>query len=239
MTDVAVDADRVDALERTVAELTNRIGVLEDTQAIRNLHHAYGYYLDKCLYEEVADLFSDEGEVRFFGGRFVGREGIRRLYIERFRNNFTGGINGPIHGFLLDHPQHQDVIHVAPDRNTAQARWRCTMQAGTHESVARPEGEGREKLRQWWEGGLYENTYVREDGVWKIKVLNYNPQWHADYETGWAHTRPNYVPFFDTTYPEDPIGPDELVEAHLWPETNVLPFHYDHPTTGKPWVPQS
>ena len=144
-------------------------------------------------------------------------------------------MNGPIPGFLLDHPLHQDVIHVASDRSTAQARWRCTMQAGTHESVARPEGAGRERLRQWWEGGLYENTYVREDGVWKFLILDYKPQWHATFEHGWSYTPPNFVPFFKTTFPEDPVGPDELIEAHLWPETRVLPFHYTHPVTGKPW----
>ena len=223
-------------LEAAVNELTRRIGVLEDTQAIRNLQHAYGYYLDKCLYEEVAGLFSDQGEVRFFGGRFVGRDGIRRLYIERFQKNFTGGKNGPIHGFLLDHPMHQDVIHVAPDRSTAQARWRCTMQAGTHESVARPDGEGRERLRQWWEGGLYENSYVREDGVWKIQRLGYFPFWHADYDKGWARTEPMSHMIPTTTFPDDPLGPDELLpDFAFFPATDVVPFHYPHPVTGREW----
>jgi hypothetical protein len=38
------------------------------------------------------------------------------------------------------------------------------------------------------------------------------------------------------TYPEDPIGPDELIDApKTWPHTSVVPFHYPHPVTGKPW----
>jgi len=28
--------------------------------AIRRLQHAYGYYLDKCLYDDVVELFTDE-----------------------------------------------------------------------------------------------------------------------------------------------------------------------------------
>ena len=89
--------------------------------------------------------------------------------------------------------------------------------------------------RQWFEGGLYENTYRKVDGVWRIHILNYCPQWHADFETGWAHTRPNYVPFLDTIYPEDPSGPDLLkADVWLWPTHKVVPFHNVHPVTGEP-----
>jgi hypothetical protein len=56
---------------------------------------------------------------------------VRRLYCDRFRQYFTGGHNGPVYGFLLDHPVLQDIVDVAPDRNTALARFRCFMQAGT------------------------------------------------------------------------------------------------------------
>ena len=56
------------ALVRQVEQLANEVGLLNDVQAIRKLQHAYGYYLDKCLYDEVVDLFAREGEVRFMGG---------------------------------------------------------------------------------------------------------------------------------------------------------------------------
>jgi hypothetical protein len=224
---------QIKALKAQVAALTHRLDIAEDIEAIRRLHHLYGYCLDKCLYQEVVDMFADDGEVQFFGGIFKGKAGVARLYIDRFRRNFTGGRNGPVYGFLLDHPMHQEVITIAEDRASAKARWRCTMQAGRHELA---DGD----TRQWFEGGLYENTYVRQNGVWKIGRLYYAPQWHADYETGWAHTRPQYLPFFDTTFPEDPVGPDELDPgAWLWPDTKVLPFHAPHPVTGAPIVPES
>jgi len=111
------------------------------------------------------------------------------------------------------------------------------MQAGLHESAAAGSPAGLP--RQWWEGGLYENEYVRENGVWKIKVLNYRPVFHATFEHGWAYTPPNYVPFFseENRYPKDPIGPDRIDNKPvLWPDTDVLPFHYDHPVTGKKWT---
>ncbi len=225
--------DQVKELQQQVNELSNEVGRLQDVNEVRHLQYKYGYYLDKCLYEEVVDLFAEDSEVRFMGGVYKGKEGVRRLYIGRFQTNFTGGKNGPVYGFLLDHPQLQAIVDVAPDRKTARARARSMMQAGRHESTT----EAESVPRQWWEGGIYENQYVKENGVWKIKVLNYRPFWHADFETGWAHTRPEYVPMAETTYPEDPDGPDELIKPvpHLWPHTNVVPFHYPHPVTGEPW----
>jgi SnoaL-like domain len=230
--------DKLASLENAVKELQHQVGVLQDIHDIRRLQHAYGYYIDKCLYDETVDLFAEDGEVWFMGAKFKGRAGVRRLYCNRFRQRFTGGINGPVPGFLLDHPQLQDIIDVAPDRRTALGRARSFMQAGRHVDHADSSREGWVP-RQWWEGGIYENTYIKEDGVWKMKILNYRPVWHADFETGWANTKPNYVPFFTKTYPEDPNGPDELMNPmpELWPATDVVPFHYPHPVTGKMWKP--
>jgi carotenoid cleavage dioxygenase len=202
--------------------------MVEDVMAIRKLHHLYGYFIDKCLYNETVDLFADDGVVRFFGGIWRGKKSVRRLYVGRFRKNFTGDHNGPVDGFLLDHMQMQDVIDVAPDRRTAKGRFRAFMAAGRHAAFGGP--------RQWWEGGLYENEYVREGSIWKISLLNYHPQWHADYETGWAHTRPAYLPFFEKTLADgDPADPDEIDRTvWLWPRHDVLPFHNAHPVTGRP-----
>jgi hypothetical protein len=224
--------DRIGVLEaqlaqmaQQVASLQNAVGVLEDTHAVRCLQHKYGYYIDKCLYDEAVALFADDCEVHFLGGIFRGKASAHRLYCEHFRNHFVGGKNGPVFGFLLDHPVMQDIVDVAPDRKTAKARLRCNMMAGRHESAG--------SVSQWWEGAIYENQYVKADGIWRIKVLNYHPVWHADFETGWAHTRPQYVPFYKDTYPANPLGPDELEDSSLWPDTDIFPFHYPHPVTGE------
>lgn len=233
--------DQIARLEKKVQSMQEQIGRLEDLDAIRKLQHAYGYYLDKCLYEEVVDLYADDGEVRFMGGIWKGKAGVRRLYVGVFGTFFAEGGNGPVPGFLLDHPQLQDIVDVAPDRSSAKARFRSLMQAGVHVDSDAPMARwGREQgihPRQWWEGGIYENEYVREDGVWKIKVLNYNPVWHADFETGWAYTKPEYIPAYSETWPDIPNGPDELDRNFLglWPHTKTVPFHYPHPVTGEPW----
>jgi hypothetical protein len=232
--------DQLAELNERVAQLSDEVARLQDVNAIRHLQFSYGYFIDKCLYDETVDCYAEDGEVEFMGGIFKGKAGIRRLYCGRFRENFTGGHNGPVYGFLLDHPQIQDIIHVDPDRKTGYARARSMMQAGRHYLGATKLSLGRiqpgsSATRQWWEGGLYENTYTREKGVWKIKRLNYRPVWHANFENGWAFTPPSYVPFFAETFPKDPIGPDQLspIKPVLWPDHDVLPFHYPHPVTGK------
>lgn len=238
----AIDSqDRVDRLAQEIESMKDQIGRLEDLDAIRKLQHAYGYYLDKCLYEEVVRLYADDGEVHFMGGIWKGKEGVRRLYVGVFGSFFADGKNGPVPGFLLDHPQLQDVVDVAADRSSAKARFRSLMQAGVHKDsdapMARRDREQGRQPRQWWEGGIYENQYVRENGVWKIKVLNYNPVWHADFDTGWAYTKPEYIPAYSETYPDNRNGPDELDKNFLglWPKTKTVPFHYAHPVTGEPW----
>lgn len=224
----AVDAEsRIAQLEERLAVLEDRVGVLDDTEAIRRLQYVYGYYLDKTFYHEVVDLFAEDSEVRFLHGIFKGKEGVRRLYAGRFLQKFAEGRNGPAYGRLLDHPQMQGVITVAPDRRTARARFRAIMQAGTHQSI---------EARQRWEGVIYENEYVKEGGRWLFKLLNLRQIWHCTYEHGWAYVGLDYPDYITETYPDDPNGPDEIDDSwHMYPDLRLFDYHYPHPITGQ-WV---
>lgn len=218
-------------LQQQVNELNKRLTTLEDQAAIKRLQFTYGYYLDKCLYQEVTDLFADDGEVVFLRGVFTGKESVKRLYIGRFRKVFTNDYNGPVFGFLLDHPQMQDIVTISECGTHAHGRFRSMMQAGLHMQAGG-------NTRQWWEGGVYENQYVKVDGKWRIKRLNYRCAFHATFENGWAYTKPNFVPFYSEKdlYPGNPQGPDSIdATAVSWPEVDVVDFHYPHPITGAPW----
>jgi hypothetical protein len=214
-------------LRAQVEELAGRVGRLEDVNAIRKLHYAYGYYIDMCMYDEVVDLFADDGEVIFLSGVYRGKAGAARLYKTWFQNFFTGGRPGPVDGFLLDHFQMQDIVTVAEDRATAKGRFRALLAGGSHHSWAEaPEG----LPAQFWEAGIYENDYVRDGGVWKIRRLDYRVQWQADYEAGWAKQEAHLRPA-DTVFPENPLGPDELLDdvRPMWPKRKHVEFHYAHP----------
>lgn len=221
----------IEELKAAVAALTERVGIIEDSAAIRRLHWAYGYYIDYNWPDAVAELFSDDAEIIFLSGIYKGKEGARRLYGTWFQNFFTDGRPGPVDGLLLDHFQMQDIITVAPDRQTAQGRFRALLIGGTHASASyKPEG----LPLQWYEGGLYENEYVKEDGVWKIKRLDYVVQWEAEYEKGWHHTTAHQQPQVQA-YPENPLGPDILIDQkrQTWPHRQALDMHYAHPVLAR------
>lgn len=226
------ESNELSDLKARVEALEHQVHVLEDVNAIKFLQYAYGYFMDKGLYEEVVDLFADDGVLSFMGGLYRGRDSVRRLYVGRLRKVFTKGQNNPIYGMLCDHNQLQGIIHVADDRQTARGRFHGFLQGGIHRTMQDPP----EHLpRQWWEAGVYENEYVREDGTWKVKFLNYNLHWQATFEDGWANSEVISINS-PVTYPEDPLGPDELhaVAPKLWPETYCVPFHYPHPVTRQP-----
>ncbi|KAJ5885058.1 hypothetical protein N7495_009568 [Penicillium taxi] len=220
------------ALITQVQQLSYELAKLKGESDVRKLHHKYGYYLDKCLYKEVADLFADHPDtyVQFLNGRFHGKEGVNRLYLERFANRFVNGRNGPMEGWLLDHLMAQDIIDFDPEAGRAKGRARTLMSAGTHQSIPSDFPGG---LRQWWEGGLYENEYILQGDKWKILRLRYYPFWHGTFESGWKNCT-NYIPLYKETFPVDVVGPDEILDdVSLWPDTRVIPFHYKHPITGE------
>jgi hypothetical protein len=210
--------------------LSRRVGRLEDVNAIRKVHYSYGYFIDYNRPEDVANLFAHDGEVIFLSGIYRGHEGVLRLYKTWFQTLFTEGKPGPIDGFLLDHFQMQDVITVADDGLTAKGRFRGLLMGGNHETRDyRPEG----LPEQFYEAGIYENDYVKENGVWKIKRLDYILQWQAEYDFGWSRTVSHLQPAA-TTFPENPLGPDELLPEvrQTWPHRSAVPFHFAHPVVG-------
>lgn len=211
--------------------LKHQVGTLEDISAIRKLHYSYGYLIDYCRYDDVVELFSEDGEVLFLSGVYKGHEGIRRLYKVWFQEYFTKSQDGPVDGFLLDHFQMQDIVDVSADRQSAKGRFRALLAGGNHESREyQPEG----LPEQFYEAGIYENEYVKENGIWKIKRLDYVVEWQAEYENGWSKTVSHLQPF-DTVYPNNPLGPDELLEVKrpAWPNRAAIRYHYAHPVTGK------
>ena len=210
--------DHDSGLKSEVDRLSNQIGRLEDANVIRKLHQTYESSLDKGLYEVVVNMFADDGEVVFNGGVFAGKDrGVRRLYCDHFSQGWTGRKIEPAPGFEPDPAQLQDVVEVAPDRKSARARFHYSMQVGTLiisdsqlVQMARLQGQG---ILRWWEDGVYEASYVKEGDGWKIKKLEFRVMSKANYTPGRAYATAIDVPAFSGVYPENPTGPDKLLNT--------------------------
>jgi hypothetical protein len=213
-------AGRVAALEaelaRSRAELEavgRRLTRLEDRDEIINLQRIYGYYLDKALFDALIDLFTDDVSLEYSGrGIYLGRERARRLMAM-----MPGGQGGLQPGMLQNHMQLQGVVHVGPEGETAQGRWRAFIMMGW------PDGKSA------WQEGIYENEYRKESGVWKISKVRFYCNVNADFDAGWAKA-PLGVPGVSAELPPDLPPSDPAYRPY--PAPYVPPFHYRHPVTG-------
>jgi hypothetical protein len=203
-------------LKDRIDQLSNQVGSLKDANAIRRLHQAYESLLDRGMYEEIVDMFTDDGEVISNGGLFSGKDGgIRRLYCERFKSGLTGKKIEPAPGFEPNPSRQHDIVEVSTDRRTATGQFPFSLQVGmpmTEDSslvaMARLQGEG---ILKWWEGGVHEASYIKVGDSWKIRRLEYRVTSKADFRPGRAYARPIDIPAFSKVYPADPTGPDKLL----------------------------
>lgn len=207
-TDVS-PAKSSDAKQR-LSDLTHRATLLQDELEIENLQRIYGYYQDRRLWDQVADLFTHDGTIEIgLRGVYVGKERIRKFL------NLLGP-DGLSDGHLYDHVQLQPIVSVAPDGLTAKARCREFGMTGVYKSHG------------YWSEGVYENTYVKDDGVWKIKSLRFFPTFITDYDKGWGKDA-QPAPTASIEFPPD-RPPTEMYE--IYPKFHIPPFHYNNPVTG-------
>jgi hypothetical protein len=204
-------ATRINLVADRLAALDSQADRLSDYDQLRNLQQIYGYYFDKALWDQVIDLFTEDAELEVGQqGRFIGKPGIRRyLY------GLTGGKQGLVHGQLNNHFQLSPVITLSPDGQSARARWRLMVQDGLLGSQAN------------WGAGIYENEYMKQDGVWKIHRLHLFVKLYAPYEGGWTRT----TPALNARYGKSTARPDRPSRSPMagWPVAFDAPMHFGNP----------
>jgi len=187
---------RIEALEA-------RALAAEDYRELMNLQAAYGYYVDKGLWDQAAALFAKDGTLEIAGrGVYVGRDRVREYlhHLPPYQD-----------GTIYNHMQLQPVLHIDSAGGTAKGRWRTLMMVGFLG------GNGR------WGEATYENSYVREDGKWRIASLHGIINFYAEYDEGWHRGGVALLRATDGLQPDRP--PSWEYEAH--PKAVIAPFHYD------------
>jgi len=210
---------RIARLEEELRDLRDRqVRELEDKDEIRRVQYMYGYYIDNRMWDEMLELFADDGATVEIGerGKYVGKASIRRFY----EDVLSGGRWGLVPKEFWNHIQLQMIITVAPDGQSAKARARGMVQVSTLPI--------ENQIR--WADGPYENTYVKEGGRWKIKDMWWVPAFYAIMKAEgdiWFASKPP-----SEVYPPDEAPqPADATLGRTW-----VPFHYPHPVTGE-WTP--
>lgn len=199
------------ALEAEVARARQRIERLKDFDALENLAGVYGFYVDKNLHDDVADLFAEDSVVEILGrGVFIGQDRVRE-----YMHNLSPV--GPRRGSLFNHMHLQPVMHVAEDGMTAEVRARLFVMFGI------------ENVNAQWGAGIYENQFVKEDGIWKFKYLHGYQTFYTNYEDGWAKKASAIFAPYDRLPPDRP----QSVPYDPYPAAFVPPFHYTNPVSGR------
>jgi hypothetical protein len=196
--------------------LSKKVSLLNDEIEVQQLQRSYGYYVDKCMWDEIADLFAADATLEIGGrGVFVGKPRVKEYM------HFLGKA-GPQPAALFDHSQWQPVTHVADDGRTAKTRLRAFIMAGGLGTESTP------GVAVWGEA-TYENEYVKENGVWKIAKLYAYFNMYTPYAEGWGKVgMPN-------THVEERLPPDRppTVVYRMYPAVGMVPYHYPNPVTGK------
>ena len=194
-------------VDTEIAALTTRVEKLEGIRAVKKLQRAFGYYVDRGLWGEAADLFTDDGTIEIgIDGVYAGRERI-----EEYLRRLHGGQEGLIYGQLNEWVTLQPAVFIAEDGRSATARWRDHGMLGQYKQHAE------------WRDGIYENTYVREDGIWKIASLHLYVNFVAPYAEGWARLEPGEGLVRSETSKNFPPDRPPTASYRPFPEVNVPP----------------
>ena len=155
--------------EATLPALETRVAALNAEDTVRNLQNAYGYYVDRKMWDDVVDLFTDDGLVEIAGvGTFKGKDGVRKA-MELM------GAQGLKEGQMNDHPSFDTLVTVAPGNREAFTRGQVLGMTGETST-----GEAT------WEFDVFRNRMVLDDGIWKIREMHIFPLLKADYKVGWG-----------------------------------------------------
>lgn len=190
----AQQADSRQALEMRIDRLQTKVESIESLRAIKRLQYAYGHYVEFGLWNDFADLFTDDAVTNYQQGA-RGRDGVRKLFLDQVGQGKLGLSDGRIYPHILFQP----VITLAPDGRSAKGRWRILAMLGGYGGTAT------------WYSGVYENEYIRDGAVWKIAVLRSEPKATAAYTAaGWkesgTHLPIHFTAGAVTTPIPDPAG---------------------------------
>jgi hypothetical protein len=184
----AVQADP--ALDTFAREVSRAEGV----RAVKTLTHSYAQFAQYGLWNDVGALFAADAIFTFDGLVKEAQTARGPAAIAAFlRARYGGGHEGlraaGLSSMFIDNP----VVNLSADGSSAKARWNALIFHG-HDGMAQIEG------------GILDNDYVLDRGVWKIAAVRYYPQFDGPYEVGWINWGGGDLPIVPYRFDVDTNG---------------------------------
>jgi hypothetical protein len=202
-------------LSDTLAGLDHRIQAMNDEDKVANLQNAYGYYVDRKMWDDATDLFTSDAVVELADvGIYQGLASIRRFH-ER------SGPQGLRYGQLNNRLIFNLLASVSPAGREARTRGVVFNMLGDYTAGTASLGID-----------VIENRFVRgADGIWRIREMRIFPIMATDYYQGWAKSRLVTAP---ETGEYAPDRPAPAADRGTLTDGVVPDFFLNHPVTGKP-----
>jgi len=199
----------------TLAGLDRRIQAMNDEDKVANLQNAYGYYVDRKMWDDATDLFTSDAIVELADvGIYQGLASIRRFH-ER------SGPQGLRYGQLNNRLIFNLLASVSPAGREARTRGVVFNMLGDYTAGTASLGID-----------VIENRFVRgADGIWRIREMRIFPIMATDYYQGWAKSRLVTAP---ETGEYAPDRPAPAADRGTLTDGVVPDFFLNHPVTGKP-----
>ena len=192
--------------------LEQRIAVMNEEDKVRNLQNAYGYYMDQKMWDDVTDLFTSDGALSIANvGVYDGPRSIRRA-LER------SGPAGLQQGQLNELMQLDMAVTIEPGGMEARSR-------GLEFGML---GEA-DKGTAYFTLAIFQNRYVKQDGIWRIREMRLFPFMKTEYAQGWAKSQVVDPPPAKEQAPDRAVLPSDVMSAGAVPV-----FFQPNPVTGKP-----
>jgi hypothetical protein len=223
----------------TLDEAKRRLARSSAWDGITNVSAAYGYYLDDSMPAGFGGVMATNGfKMTPFAGYYITRKRILEARVHGDPPTTRPGIS--FHWMV------QPVILISDDGRSATGRFRL-FQPRTGKEV----GKAGDFFAAAFYGGMYDDQYVLEDGIWRIWELTLDEPYisPAAWPDGlWAKAKdpPKDRPkrtFSGGNFPPDvPLTALGQREEHFWGGTgetlqwpSILPmwFQYTNPVTGR------
>jgi hypothetical protein len=205
------------AQRQRVAELNAQLACLQSESQVRSLQSSYGFYMDRRMWDDIADLYAADGSFEpGQRGVYRGRASIRHALEQIGPRDLAVGV-------INDHIQMQPVVTLSADCSSATLRGTEFVMAGQNGGDAA------------WGINIHDDTYRFVDGKWRLQSVHVYQRMRSDYALGWAKSA------FPVRTAQPGFEPDAppTVKYAAYPAFHVPPMGFRNPGTdarpfGKP-----